>query len=260
MFVTGVSRLVLSAAACCAVAGPLCSDYDGDGFLDSLRVGDFQVHLFASRDTAPDEARPVGENWERVLREGLAGNDFVFDFLHRAEASEVANVRAAAIEIVGDAATDREKVQRILDWLSANWDFSVEHSFVNAFLLLKKRQGRCETSGLLVGMLDTLGIKAREVTVATPGPAPSLAVEVWLEGKWHVADLFGQRRIDERSVVEMLPGRESEAGIVYYWRDTRGRLLRSKLWHDPLVAQLFVTDRGLSARDIPTLGDLRISY
>jgi len=242
-----------------ALAG-LGFDYDGDGSHDSLRIGGMAIHFFWTGDDTPDEARPIGANWDSVLREALTHNDFVFDFLHRDDPAEVAAVRAAAREIVGDAATDRQKVERLLGWLAANWNFKVEHSAVNAAALLEKREGMCETSGFVVGALDALGIKAREVNVARPGPAPLTAVEVWLDGKWRVADFFGSGRIDARSIVEMLPGRESEACIVYYWRDPKGKLLRSKLWYDARVATLFVTDRGLSLRRVPDLAQLRLSY
>lgn len=250
----------MSAALARGTTERLGFDYDGDGSNDSVRLVGVNIHLFWTGDDTPDESRPVGANWDSVLREAVTGNDFVLDFLHCDDPAEVATVRAAALEIVGDAATDRQKVERLLAWLGANWNFKVEYSIVNAADLLEKREGMCETSGFVVGVLAALGIKAREVNVARPGPAPETAVEVWLDGKWQVADVFGSRRIDPRGIVEMLPGRESEACIVYYWRDTKGRLLRSKLWYDPKVARLFSTDRGLSARQVPDLAQLRISY
>jgi len=118
----------------------------------------------------------------------------------------------------------------------------------------------CETSGFLVGMLDALGIKAREVTVASTGEAPKISVEAWLEDKWHVVDLFGRRDIRRRSVIEMMPRRERDISIVYYWRDPQGRLLRSKLWHSRRVAPLFVAEAGLRESDLPDVARLRISY
>jgi transglutaminase superfamily protein len=251
--------LALSAIVVWGLTARLGFDYDGDGSNDSSRIGGLAIHFFWTGDDTPDEARPIAANWDSVLREALSHNDFVFDFLHRDDPAEVAVVRAAARQIVGDAATDRQKVERLIDWLGVNWNFKEERSVVNAAALLQKRKGMCETSGFVVGALDTLGIKAREVNVAGPGPAPPIAVEVWLDGKWRVADVFGKGGIDRRSIVEMLPGRESEACIVYYWRDPKGKLLRSKLWYDARVATLFVTDHGLSA-PVADLAQLRLSY
>lgn len=235
-------------------------DFDGDGTYDSLRVGGVGIHLFWTGGDAREEPRPIGANWDTVLRQALLRNDFVFDFLHRDDPAEVATVRAAAMGIVGDAVTDRQKVERLLAWLGTSWNFKVEYSVVNAAALLAKREGMCETSGFVVGALDTLGIKAREVNIAAPGPAPEIAVEVWLEGKWRVADVFGTRRIDPRSTIELMAGREPDVSIVYYWKDPKGKLLRGKLWYDPRVATLFNTDHGLEPRRIPDLRQLRISY
>ena len=114
------------------------------------------------------------------------------------------------------------------------------------------------TSGLVVGRLDTLGIKAREI--ATSGPGFAIDVEVWLDGKWRLAQVFGKKQVEDRSILETLPGHESEACIVYYWRDPRGKLFRTKLWYEPRIAAIFRTDRGLSEREVPDVSQLRVSY
>jgi transglutaminase superfamily protein len=235
-------------------------DYDGDHFGDTLQIGDIGIHLFWTGGDGREEARPIGSNWEGVLRHAVTHNDFVFEFLHRDDSREVAEVTAAARGIVGDAATEREKVQRLLGWLGDNWDFTQEHSVVNAAALLARREGMCETSGFVVGMLDALGIRAREVTTASLGPAPQIAVEAWLDRRWRVVDLFGRRDIRDQSTIELMAGREGDVSIVYYWRDPRGRLLRSKLWFEPHVARLFEHETGLSPRELPDLRRLRISY
>jgi len=240
-------------------------DLDGDSSPDTVALGKFHFHLFwTGKDLSAkpvEEGRPVSRNWDDTLHEALAKNDFVFEFLHREDREEVATVREAAERIVGDARTDRQKVQRLLAWMTENWDFSIEHSTVNAAALLQLRQGMCETSGFFVGVLDTLGIKAREVNDAVPGQGPDTAVEVWLDGKWRVAYLFGSPKyIDDRSVLEMFAGNESDVCIVYYWRDPNGKLFRGKLWYDERVAPIFRTRRGLTVREVPDLAQLRTSY
>ncbi len=254
----GALVAIVIAAGLLGKGGGITSDFDGDAFSDSVSIGDRSIHLFWTGDRVSDLGRPVGANWRSTLREALRRNDFVFAFLDRTDAVEVARVRKAALEIVGDAATDRQKVERILGWLDRNWDFSVERSVVSAAALLDKRYGMCETSGLVVGMLDTLGIKAREV--ATSGPGLGIDVEVWLEGRWRLAQVFGKRHVEDRSIIETLPGHESEACIVYYWKDPKGALFRTKLWYDLRIADIFRTDRGLAGRAIPDLSQLRLSY
>ncbi|HLA79487.1 MAG TPA: transglutaminase domain-containing protein [Vicinamibacteria bacterium] len=234
------------------------SDFDGDGFGDSLSLGGLSVHFLWTGDRVSDQGRPMGENWKAILREALLTNDFVLEFLNRTDAAEVARVRKAAIEIVGDATSDRQKVERLLGWLDRGWDFSVERSVVNASALLEKRHGMCETSGLVVGLLDSLGIKAREV--ATSGPGLGIDVEVWIEGKWRLARVFGNRQLENRSIIETLPGHEFDACIVYYWRDLKGKLFRTKLWYDPRIAAIFLTDHGLSEGAVPDVSRLRVSY
>jgi len=256
----GIGALVAIGLAVCLLGnvGRLRSDFDGDASYDSLTIGGLGIHLFWTGENASDEGRPVGANWQSILRQALRRNDFVFEFLNRTDPGEVAQVRKAAIAIVGDAATDRQKVERLLVWLDRNWDFSVERSVVNAASLLEKRYGTCETSGVVVALLDTLGIKAREV--ATSGPGLGIDVEVWLDGKWRLTRVFGKRQVEDRSLLETLPGHESEACIVYYWRDPSGKLFRTKLWYDPRVAAIFRTDHGLSEREVTDAGQLRVSY
>ncbi len=256
----GIGALVAIVLVVCLLGnlGTLCSDFDGDASCDSFAVGGLGIHLFWTGENASDEGRPVGANWQSILREALLRNDFVFDFLNRTDPGEVARVRETALEIVGDAATDRQKVERILGWLGRNWDFGVERSVVNAAALIEKRHGMCETSGLVVGLLDTLGIKAREV--ATSGPGLGIDVEVWLDGKWRLAQVFGKRQVEDRSILDTLPGHESEACIVYYWKDPKGKLFRTKLWYDPRISAIFQTDHGLSERQVADIGQLRVSY
>lgn len=254
----GALAAIVLAACLLGNVGTLSSDFDGDASCDSLTIGGLGIHLFWTGERASDEGRPVGANGQSILRQALLHNDFVFDFLNRTDPDEVARVRKAAIEIVGDAATDRQKVERLLGWLGRNWDFSVERSVVSATALLDKRYGMCETSGLVVGLLDTLGIKAREI--ATSGPGLGIDVEVWLDGKWRLAQVFGKKQVEDRSIIETLPGHESEACIVYYWRDPEGKLFRTKLWYEPRIAAIFQTDRGLSEREVPDVSQLRVSY
>jgi hypothetical protein len=201
------------------------------------------------------EHRPLGRNWDAVLHQALARNDFVLDFLNRSDRHEWQTVRKAADDMVGDAATDRTKVERVLSWMATNWDFSVERSTVNAAQLLEGRRGMCESVGFVVGVLDTLGIRAREVNDARG----AIDVEAWVDGRWRVLNLWGSRTVGERGMLESESGsRADDVCIVYYWRDPKGKLFRTKLWYDPRVADIFETAHGL--RQVPPLDTLRVSY
>jgi hypothetical protein len=231
----------LAALAMVVGAGCAARDGDGDGAPDTVRVGNHDASVFLTRGSAEaPSAHWVAPGWQRVMDAALRDGDFVGDALHRDRPREAQALRDAAVEIVGDAATPRQKAERLLAWMDGHWDFSVERSTVNAAALLKRRQGMCESSGFVVGMLEVLGIKSREVNVAQDGFFPDIAVEAWLDGHWRVLHVFDPpRRVDERSIVEMLPGRERNACIVYYWRDDQGRTRRTKIWYDQASAPLF---------------------
>ncbi len=235
-------------ATTAAVAGAL------DGRLEiPLGVSRLQVSW------TPAEAPGSGttEVAHAILREGLATNGWVFEYLHRDNPAEVAEVRAVADEIVGDAPTDRLKVERLLRWLAEDWDFSVEHSVVNAAELLRRGQGQCETIAMLVGLLDTLDIQARYASDV--GGGLGTALEVWLEGGWRTIDVLRQS-LDDRSMFERAEGHEGDLCIVYVWRDpnNQNRLVRSKLWFTPQLRPIFTTNKGL--RVLPDVTELRMSY
>jgi len=236
-------------------------DFDGDFEPDTVRIGAVSLHMFGTDgDTAerPRPARPIGQSAYARLQHGLSANDWVFDFLHRDDPDEVAFVRKKALEIVGDAATDQEKAERLLAWMSTHWDRTAEYSTVNAADLLRLNGGMCESAGFVVGILETLHIKAREVC---GGRAGQTAVEAWLNGGWRVLR-YGATSVENRSMVDILSGEgeEETACIVYYWRDLNGKVLRAKLWYDKPVAPLFVGDRGLDTRQLPDLGRVKLTY
>jgi hypothetical protein len=136
---------------------------------------------------------------------------------------------------------------------------------VNAADLLAREQGMCETAGLVVGALDTLGIRAREVNDIPAGRGPGIAVEAWLDGGWRVVHVFAKPPyVDDRSILDLRRGDERNVAIVFYWRDPSDpkRLLRrTKLWYEPRLDPVFRTSRGVSGRQVPrSLADLRISY
>ena len=179
-----IAWLVLLAVGATSAGATLrLQDIDQDSWPDTLAFHQLRFSVF--RTTAPPlpADHPAGLDAEAILRDALRQNDFVGDFLHRDDAAEVKTVRSAAISLVRGSTTDREKVEHVLSWLASNWDFSVERSTVNAAELWARRQGKCETSGFLVGILATLGIQAREVSDSRF----ALAVEVRLENRWRVA-------------------------------------------------------------------------
>ncbi len=236
-------------------------DFDGDAEADTVLVGGSNVHLFwTGGDSArrPSPARPIGQNAYAILQHGLTGNDWVFDFLHRDDPVEVAFVRSAAERIVGDAPTDQAKAERLLAWMASHWDRSAEYSTVNAAELLRLNGGMCESAGFVVGILETLGIKAREVCGGRDG---GTAVEAWLNGGWRVLR-YGASTLESRSMVNILEdtAEKETACIVYYWRGLDGKILRTKLWYEEPVAQLFDTKGGLDPLRLPDLERIKLTY
>jgi hypothetical protein len=242
-----------------AALGLLGRDFDADGWGDTLAAGRLRAHIFwTGPGPEPLEAtgRTPTESAHDVLRQALLRNDFVLEFLHRDDPEEVAFVRAAAERIVEGASSDRDKVERLLSWMRSNWDRSVEYSVVNAAELLRQSGGMCESSGFVVGVLDTLGIKARMVSSML---GPVTAVEVWLDGHWRVL-ILGSRSVDERSLLEINPGGEENAAIVFFWKDAHGRIRRGKLWYQEAVARVFRSDQGISAGAMPDLSRVRLTH
>jgi Transglutaminase-like superfamily len=118
--------------------------------------------------------------------------------------SDDSGLAARARSIVGSATAPREKVQRILDWVSANVEREPSLTMPSARDVLRTRRGDCNEHAVLVAALArAAGVPARIVAglaYAGDGFYYHAWNEVWLGGWVSVDGVFKQMPVDATHV------------------------------------------------------------
>jgi hypothetical protein len=131
--------------------------------------------------------------------------------------SDDPGLAARARAIVGSATTSRDKVERILDWVSAHVEREPSLTMPSARDVLRTRRGDCNEHAVLVAALArAAGVPARIVAglaYAGDGFYYHAWNEVWLDGWVSVDGVFKQMPVDATHVKLLEGGPERRAAV-----------------------------------------------
>jgi hypothetical protein len=120
------------------------------------------------------------QDYEKRLYRALTKNDFAWEYSTTEDRERLAREFA----FLKDAPNQDETVVRLARWIAENTK-EVEIPSVRAVELYEKKSGACEIHAFAVGVLESLGIKARWIS----GAKSSLGfgyLEAFADGQWRL--------------------------------------------------------------------------